>query len=247
MHYPVISKELRSLKMSTMKAIGTGGLLSVHKGLTMVEALRDVSFHLEEGDRLGLIGHNGAGKSTLLKILAGVYYPTSGCLTTQGRIVSTLDINIGMNPEANGITNIINHGLLYGLSRKEIKAKLDGIVEFTELGDFIHLPIRTYSTGMMTRVAFSVVTALDADILLMDEVINAGDAAFINKAQERLDSFMNNCKIIILATHSISNMRQMCNKGLLLDHGKVLAYGDIEEVYHFYCDKYNLEAEPLKI
>ncbi len=238
--YPIVMPENRSIKLSAVK-VATGGLIQVNKGLTIVRALQNISFDLKEGDRLGLIGHNGAGKSTLLKVLAGIYRPSSGELMTQGRIVSTLNINIGMNPEANGITNIINHGLLFGLSRKEIKARINEIAEFTELGDYLHLPLRTYSSGMSTRVAFAVVTSINADILLMDEVINTGDAAFIDKAKKRLDGFMNSCKILVLATHSIETMKRLCNKALLLEHGEPLAFGDINEVYQLYQKRVGLE------
>ena len=239
--YPIVSSDLRSFKMSAVQT-ATGGLLAAgKKNIPIVKALRNVNFVLHEGDRLGLLGHNGSGKSTLLKVLAGIYSPTSGSLTTQGRIVSILNATLGMNPEATGYANIINHGLLFGLSRKQIMAKLEEIAEFTELGDYLHLPVRTYSLGMGTRTAFAVVTSVDAEILLMDEVISTGDAAFAHKAKERLNSLMSRCKILVLATHSIHSIKRLCNKALLLEHGEVLAIGDIEEVYRIYCERYGLE------
>ena len=239
--YPIVSSDLRSFKMSAVQA-ATGGLLATgKKNIPIVKALRNVNFALYEGDRLGLLGHNGSGKSTLLKVLAGIYSPTSGSLASQGRIVSILNSTLGMNPEATGYANIINHGLLFGLSRKQIMAKLPEIAEFTELGDYLHLPVRTYSKGMGTRTAFGVVTSVDAEILLMDEVIETGDAAFAHKARERLNSLMSRCKILVLATHSIRSIRSLCNKALLLEQGEVLAIGDIDEVYRTYCERYNLE------
>lgn len=231
--YPILGAN-RSFKNHIVKA-ATGGLISgSHKNL-MVNALRNITLSIFDGDRIGLIGHNGAGKTTLLKILAGIYQPSSGTVKIDGKVVSTINISLGMEPEASGLENILIRGLLSGMRRKEIEEKIAEIAAFTELGDFINLPVRTYSSGMTTRLAFATVTAMDADILLMDEVIGTGDVSFLEKAENRLNSFMSRSKILVLASHSESTIRQFCNKALLLDHGQVVAFGDIDTVY----DKYH--------
>jgi ABC-type polysaccharide/polyol phosphate transport system ATPase subunit len=231
--YPIVGIGSRSLKNRILGA-ATGGLISGGDGIPVVKALRGVSFQLRESDRLGLIGHNGAGKSTLLKVLAGIYRPSSGLVATSGRVVSTLNLSLGMEPDATGFENIITHGLLMGMNRKEIEQKLDSIAEFTELGEYLAMPVRIYSAGMMTRLAFATVTAMNADILLMDEIIGTGDAAFINKAERRLGEFMNRTKIIVLASHSESVIRKFCNTVLLLEQGKVVALGQIDEMFERY-------------
>jgi ABC-2 type transport system ATP-binding protein/lipopolysaccharide transport system ATP-binding protein len=182
-----------------------------------------------------LVGHNGAGKSTLLKVLAGIYQPTTGSVRTEGRIVSTLNISLGMEPEATGFENIVIRGLLLGMRRAEINKKLDEIANFTELGDYLNMPVRIYSSGMATRLAFATVTAMDSDILLMDEVIGTGDASFMDKAEKRLNEFMNRSKIIVIASHSDQVIKKFCNKALLLEHGQIISTGLPDEVianYH---------------
>lgn len=232
--YPLVGVGSRSLKTRVLGA-ATGGLISSGDAVPVVKALRDVNFSLKEGDRLGLVGHNGAGKSTLLKVLAGIYQPTSGTVMARGRIVSTLNISLGMELEATGFENIIIRGLLLGMKHAEIKSKLDEIAAFTELGDYLNMPVRIYSSGMTTRLAFATVTAMDSDILLMDEVIGTGDAAFMDKAEKRLNEFMNRSKIIVLASHSDQVINKFCNKALLLEHGQIMAEGkpdDVISAYH---------------
>lgn len=231
--YPLVGIGNRSLKNHVLGA-ATGGRIASGEAIPVVKALQNINFSLKEGDRLGLIGHNGAGKSTLLKVLAGIYQPTSGTLLTSGRIVSTLNISLGMEPEATGYENIFIHGLLLGMKRAEIKQKLDEIATFTELGKYLDMPVRIYSSGMATRLAFATVTAMDSDILLMDEVIGTGDAAFMKKAKERLNKFINRSKIIVLASHADAVIQQFCNKALLLEHGKIIASGNVEDVLNTY-------------
>jgi homopolymeric O-antigen transport system ATP-binding protein len=231
--YPLVGMGNRSLKNKILSAT-TGGLISAGDAIPVVKALRDVSFSLEEGDRLGLIGHNGAGKSTLLKVLAGIYQPTSGVVHSAGRVVSTLNLGLGLEREATGIENIIIRGLLLGMKRAEIEKKLDEIAEFTDLGEYLNMPIRIYSSGMTTRLAFATVTAMESDILLMDEVIGTGDAAFMDKAERRLKEFMNRSKIIVFASHADAVIRKLCNKALLLEHGRVIAFGGIDQVISTY-------------
>ena len=234
--YPIVGMGSRSLKNRILGA-ATGGLISGGDGIPVVNALRGVSFQVQEGDRLGLIGHNGAGKSTLLKVLAGIYQPTGGVLSTTGRVVSTLNLSLGMEPEATGLENIITRGLLLGMKKKDVEQKLNDIAEFTELGEYLDMPVRIYSSGMTTRLAFATVTAMNADILLMDEVIGTGDAAFMDKAEKRLKDFMSRSKILVLASHSEAMIRKFCNKALLLEHGKMLGIGGVDEMFALYNER----------
>lgn len=231
--YPLVGMGSRSLK-SRLLGTATGGLISSGDAIPVVKALRDVTFSLTKGDRLGLVGHNGAGKSTLLKVLAGIYQPTFGTISTTGRIVSTLNISLGMEPEATGLENIIIRGLLLGMKRSEINEKIEEIALFTELGDYLDMPVRIYSSGMATRLAFATVTAMDSDILLMDEVIGTGDASFMDKAERRLNEFLNRSKIIVLASHSDHVIKKFCNKAILLEHGRILHEGNPDEVIEKY-------------
>lgn len=234
--YPVVGVASRSLRNRILGA-ATGGLISDGGGVPVVNALRDVSFTINQGDRLGLVGHNGAGKSTLLKVLAGIYRPTSGRLSVSGKVVSTLNLSIGTEPEATGYENIVSRGLLMGMRRREILARLDEIAAFTELGDYLKMPVRIYSSGMLTRLAFATVTSMDADILLMDEVIGTGDAAFIEKAEMRLNEFMRRSGVLVLASHSEKMIRQFCNKAILLEHGQLIMVGRVEEVLACYQER----------
>lgn len=233
--YPLVGMRHRSLKTRILGA-ATGGLISPGESVPVIQALRGVSLSLREGDRLGLVGHNGAGKSSLLKVMAGIYQPTSGYVRTNGRIVSTLNISLGMEPEATGFENIVMRGLLLGMKREEIYQKLDEIAAFTELGEYLNLPVRIYSSGMATRLAFATVTAMDSDILLMDEVIGTGDADFMGKAEHRLTQFMNRSKIIAIASHSDSVIRRLCNKAVLLQRGRIAFAGSAEDVLSVYSD-----------
>ena len=189
-----------------------------------------MNFTLSEGDRLGLMGHNGSGKSTLLRVLAGVYEPTSGYLDVRGRIASLLDISVGMDPEASGIENIYLRGLLLGLGKEEIRQKIEEIVDFSELGDFIDLPVRTYSSGMSMRLAFSIATCVEADILLMDEWLSVGDADFVKKAEERLKSLVRKTPILVMASHSPEVIREVCTRVIRLEGGRVALEGKPENL-----------------
>lgn len=212
-----------------------GGQLTVGEGGRLrVRALDNVSFALEPGDRLALIGHNGAGKSTLLRVMAGLYPPTHGQVFAEGRVTPLLNLSFGLDNDASGYDNIFVRGLFLGMTRAEIKAKIDSIAEFSELGEFLHLPMRTYSAGMRARLAFAVSTHVETDILLLDEVVATGDAGFFRKANERLAQFASEAKIMVLASHSNQVLRTMCNKALLMEHGKVRAFGPLEEVIDAY-------------
>lgn len=195
-----------------------------------IHALKDVNLSLNEGDRLGIIGHNGAGKSTLLKVIAGIYPPSSGSLEVKGKIASLFELATGFEMEATGWDNIYLRALMLGENPKTVKEKINEIAEFSELGEFLDIPVKYYSSGMFIRLAFSVSTAIEPDILLLDEVIAAGDAKFLLKAKLRMQQLMNKVKILVLVTHSIGSLQDFCNKCIWLDNGQVKMIGLPSEV-----------------
>ena len=211
-----------------------GGSLKKNKNNVSVQALDNVNLRLDAGDRLGLIGHNGSGKSTLLSVLAGVYKPIQGTVTYQGHITTLFNTAPGLDEVDTGIENIMNIGMFLGLSKKQIIDKTPEIIEFSELQDFINLPVRTYSAGMISRLTFAIATALEPDILLIDEGIGAGDQSFADKAKQRLDNFYNKINIIVVASHSKDLIRQLCNKAILLEHGKIVASGTVDDIFKIY-------------
>jgi ABC-type polysaccharide/polyol phosphate transport system ATPase subunit len=184
-----------------------------------VRAIDGLNLEINDGDRVGLVGHNGSGKTTLLRVLAGIYKPSGGAITIEGQLGALLNSTAGMDPESTGIENIYLRGYMMGMSRREIASKLDDIAEFSELGDFLALPMRTYSTGMSARLAFAVSTAAHNDILLIDEGIGAGDAAFQKKAQQRIESLFDRTPIVILASHSETLISEFCNRRVMMEHG----------------------------
>lgn len=231
---PIYEVQARSLKRQ-LSRLGRGNAVGdAGDGVVVVRALDDVSFRLESGDRIGLIGHNGAGKSTLLRTMAGIYEPTRGSIERSGKVVPLLDISLGMDDNSTGIQNIRLRGLLLGMADEEIREKQQQIAEFSELGDYLDLPIRTYSSGMRVRLAFAISTAVDAQILLLDEVMGVGDASFMHKAQRRLDDLHERSEIVVLAMHSNPEIRRACTKVIWLDNGGVRMFGDVEEVIGAY-------------
>ena len=203
-------------------------------GKVVVRALSDVSLELQDGDRLGLVGHNGAGKSTLLRVLSGVFVPTSGTALIEGSVGSLIDVSLGVNPEASGKENIFLRGALLGLSKAEVRAKFDEIVDFSELGEFIEMPMRTYSSGMQLRLAFAVSTIVRPEILIMDEWLSVGDEGFKAKASERLTTVVDAAKILVLASHARELLEKVTNKVLWLEHGEVKMFGPSREVLNAY-------------
>ncbi|MGJ4884607.1 MULTISPECIES: ABC transporter ATP-binding protein [unclassified Bradyrhizobium] len=230
--FPVAPPNARSFRHLAIKAASrVGGRVSKSDGsFQFVQALDDISFTLKQGDRLGLIGHNGAGKTTLIRVLAGIYEPTRGSLRTVGRNVPMFDIGLGMDEEASGYENIRTRGLILGLSPEEIEQRVPEIAEFAELGDYLELPIRTYSSGMLLRLVFSIAASIHGDIILMDEWIAVGDAQFRKKTHGRLQDITMRSGIVVLATHDHGLLRDTCNLGLYLDGGRVRAFGALDDV-----------------
>jgi ABC-type polysaccharide/polyol phosphate transport system ATPase subunit len=207
-----------------------GGRIEGSGRTQFVRALDGVSFALAAGDRLGLIGSNGAGKTTLLKVLYGIYEPTSGSVAIDGRIDALFNINLGFRGEATGRRNIELRGLINGWSLDEIERRMDEIIAFSELGDFIDMPFKSYSQGMASRLAFSVATVLEPEVLLMDEWIGAGDPAFQEKARERMAEIAAKAGVIVLASHNHGLLRKICNKILHLEGGEVMEFGDAADL-----------------
>jgi len=208
---------------------GPGGVIVKSGRRSEVRALDGVSFNLNAGDRLGLIGSNGAGKTTLLKVLYGIYQPSSGSLEINGKIDALFNINLGFRGAATGRRNIELRGLINGWSKHEIAERMDPIIEFSELGDFIDMPLKSYSQGMAARLAFSIATSFEPEILLMDEWIGAGDPAFQEKAKQRMNSMAEKAGIIVLASHNQSLIRRTCNKVLELQAGRIKQFCNIDE------------------
>jgi ABC-type polysaccharide/polyol phosphate transport system ATPase subunit len=199
-----------------------------------VRALEEVSLSFEEGHRVGVVGHNGAGKSTLLKLLAGIYTPTAGRCDVEGKVSSLFDLMLGFEPEATGWENIRYRGYLQGETPRSINEKIGAIAEFTELGEFLNVPVRYYSAGMLVRLAFAISTAIEPEVLLVDEVLSAGDAAFQNKARRRMREMMDMAKLIVVVSHDLGSLQQMCDRGVWLDRGRVRMVGKMKAVVSAY-------------
>ncbi|WP_426345329.1 ABC transporter ATP-binding protein [Alcaligenes sp. HNGD-HTN06] len=226
---PVYELSGRSMKMRMLNKLASGRIGAGGNGITVVRALQDVSFEFGDGDRVGLIGSNGSGKSTLLRVLAGIYEPSAGHLEVQGKAVALLEMGLGMDDSMTGYQNIKLRGMLLGMSPEEVESKTAEIAEFTSLGDYLHLPIRAYSSGMRIRLAFAISTAVEAELLLLDEVIGVGDAAFLEKANARLKAFQDKANIVFIASHSAEVIIDMCNKVMWLEGGRLRFAGDVME------------------
>jgi ABC-type polysaccharide/polyol phosphate transport system ATPase subunit len=231
--FPVYSAGARSLKNAMISAT-TGGRIGNKANHLVVQALDQVSMSFEHGDRVALVGHNGAGKTTLLRVIAGIFEPPVGTVRVEGKVTPMFDTGLGIDPDFTGNENIILRGLYLGLTKSEIMARMNDIAAFTELGQFLELPVRTYSLGMQARLAFTMATCIEPEILLLDEGIGAGDEAFLDKANVRLDTFIAKTGILVLASHHIELIRRFCNKAVLMEHGRVQLAGGIDEVIEAY-------------
>ena len=197
-------------------------------------ALKDVSFSVEKGDRVGILGLNGAGKSTLLKVIAGVFKPTEGTLKKRGKVAPLIELGAGFEKEYTGAENIYLNGALLGYSREFIQEKYDEIIKFSELGEFIDVPVKNYSSGMRARLGFSIATMVSPEILILDEVLSVGDAKFRKKSEKKIMDMFDDGVTVLFVSHSLEQVRRLCNKAMILDHGKLIAYGDIKEIADYY-------------
>ena len=200
-------------------------------------ALNNVSFEVKRGEIMGIIGRNGAGKSTLLKVISGIYKPTHGSVVTAGRVAPMLELGSGFDPELSGHDNVFLNGAILGFSQEFLKSKYDEIVEFSELGEFIHMPIKTYSSGMMMRLAFSVATLIEPEILIVDEILAVGDASFQAKSRARILDLMTNGTTVLYVSHDLGQIRNMCDRVVWLEHGSVLEVGSANKVCDAYANK----------
>lgn len=231
--FPIFNANNRSLKNTILQS-ATGGKVDFGAKETIVRSLSDVTFQIQPGERVGLIGHNGAGKSTLLRTLSRVYKPTQGTAKIVGSIGSLVDISLGIDPEATGRENILVRGVLMGLRRSEVQARMQEIIDFSELGSFIDIPVRTYSSGMHLRLAFSISTIIRPEILIMDEWLSVGDDSFNQKAAKRLNEMVETSQILVIASHSRGLVEQLCTRALWFEHGRLKMDGDAREVCHHY-------------
>lgn len=202
-------------------------------------ALKDVSFELNKGERLGILGFNGAGKSTLLKVIAGVLKPSEGAVMAKGKIVPLLELGAGFDSQYTGAENIYLYGAVLGYTKEFIKEKYDEIVEFSELGDFIDVPIKNYSSGMKARLGFSIATVVEPEILILDEVLSVGDAKFRKKSENKIREMFDRGVTVLFVSHSLEQVIRLCDKAILLEHGKIIAQGSVNEVSAIYEKKMN--------
>lgn len=202
-------------------------------------ALKEVSFEVKKGERLGILGLNGAGKSTLLKVIAGVLKATEGSVSVKGKIVPLLELGAGFDNQYTGAENIFLYGAVLGYSREFIKSKYDEIVEFAELGKFINVPLKNYSSGMKARLGFSIATVVEPEILILDEVLSVGDAKFKKKSEKRIKAMFENGVTVLFVSHSLEQVKRLCNKAILLEGGRIIASGPVKEVSNVYEEKIN--------
>ncbi|RYE06144.1 MAG: ABC transporter ATP-binding protein [Rickettsiaceae bacterium] len=230
--FSIYNTKTRSIRNQIIGSIG--GKVAQIDNTVVVKALDNISTEIYKGDRVGLIGHNGAGKSTMLKLLAGIYEPTSGIADISGRISSLTDITMGMDGESSGYDNIRMRCILMGMTHREADEKMQEIIDFSELQQYIDLPVRTYSTGMYLRLAYTIATCVSPDILIMDEMIGAGDSSFIQKAKARSIELIAKTSIMVISSHDENIMRDICNRGIWLEKGKIRLDGTIDEVITAY-------------
>jgi ABC-type polysaccharide/polyol phosphate transport system ATPase subunit len=235
--FPVYNVNARSFKKKFLRIATGGSVVGDDKNHVVVKALKDISFALKEGDRVGLIGHNGSGKSTLLRLLSRIYEPSSGDLHIDGNVSPLLNILHGIETEFTGKENIVIRGTILGLNRNQIEEKIEEISEFSDLGDYLSMPIRTYSQGMFVRLAFAISTSIKPDILLIDEVFGAGDFNFMQKARQKMVSLLEQSSIVVMATHADILIKEFCNKCILLEGGTLKFFGDSDQAFKLYHEK----------
>jgi ABC-type polysaccharide/polyol phosphate transport system ATPase subunit len=228
--FPMYQGSSRSLKKSIVANTTRGNLARDALNRINVRALTDLNFNIEQGFRVGLIGLNGSGKTTLLKVLAGIYRPSRGQLLRSGRVSALLDISIGMNVDMTGRENIVLRGMYMGIHPRDMRKRVDEIADFTELGNYLDMPVRTYSSGMSVRLAFATATCITPEILLLDEWLSAGDALFIAKATKRMEEFVQLSSVLVLASHSMDLLKKWCTHGIWLELGHVKMMGPVDEV-----------------
>ena len=237
--FPLSAMEHGQAFKPTPGAPPLGGKIHSQRGRSYVRAIDDVSFSLGRGDRLALVGHNGSGKSTLLRVLAGIYHPTGGSVSSSGNVSGIFNMSLGFRQEASGYRNLVLKGLMAGRTRAQIEKALPEIAEFTGLGPYLDMPLQSYSQGMAMRLAFAATTAFSNDILVMDEWIGAGDAGFQEKIIERMTDFLHASTIIVLASHSTTLLRRIANKAIWLEQGRVRMAGGIDVI-----DEYEASIMP---
>ncbi|TCO64469.1 ABC transporter ATP-binding protein [Actinocrispum wychmicini] len=230
--FPIFDAKTRSLKKAVLGKVG--GHIGTEARVPVIEALRDINLSLGDGDRVALVGHNGAGKSTLLRLLSGIYEPITGGAKIIGKIAPVFDLGVGMDPEISGVENIMIRGLFLGMNRKAMEKKVDDIAEFSELGDFLQMPLRAYSTGMRVRLALGIVTSIDPEILILDEGIGAVDAAFMKKARDRLVDLVKRSGLLVFASHQDDLLLELCNQAIWMDGGRMKMRGGLREVLTAY-------------
>jgi lipopolysaccharide transport system ATP-binding protein len=231
---PVYNLNTRSLKKMLIKSLSQSKIVLDQSGIQIVQALKNINIDLNSGDRLGLIGPNGAGKSTLLRVLSGVYSPTSGSISSKGKVSPLIDLALGMDVEASGLENIYLQGEIFEISKKLIDKNINDIINFSELKEFIELPVRTYSAGMIFRLGFSVLTCLQPEILLMDEWIGVGDNNFSKKVNQRFKDILEKTKVFVLASHSKELILEFCNRVVWIENGSIRIDGSPKKL----CDLY---------
>ena len=232
-HFPIYDARARSFRHRLL-GIGAGRIGATASHHVVVRALNDISLSLTHGDRLGLVGRNGAGKSTLLRVMSGIYEPGAGSVRVIGRLAALTNITMGMDMEGTGYENILIRGLMLGLTRRQSLERIPEIESFTELGDYLNLPLRTYSQGMLLRLAFAISTSIEPEILILDEMIGAGDKWFAEKASERLSRLTAGASIVVVASHARETLLQLCNKAALLREGRLVEIGPVAEILRRY-------------
>lgn len=234
MDFPLYQGGSRSLKKAILASSTKGNIAKDAFDRVTVRALSNLDLSIERGDRVALLGANGAGKTTLLRVLAGIFEPSQGHVMIDGRVSALLDVSLGLNPDATGRENILLRGMYMGMHPREMRHRAEEIIEFTELEEYIDMPIRTYSSGMMVRLAFAISTCTPPEILVMDEWLSAGDAHFLDKAKKRMADFVNRSSILVLASHAMDLLREWCNRGIYLEHGHIAVAGPINDVIAAY-------------